>query len=380
MITIFLAAACLVALVYQLAALYATLRHRARRDPEPSRFPPISILKPVYGRDPAFMEAIRSHALQDYPDFEILFGAASDEDPAIESIRALQDEFPDRSIRFIHCRTEAPNGKAGVLIDLAAQARYGILLVNDSDIHVPESYLASVAAPLEDPGVGMVTCLYRANAAELPGIWEALGIATDFVPSTLVAPLAGVKEFGLGSTLVFRRADLEAAGGFAAIASYIADDYQLAKRITLLGRRVHLSKTVVETTLDGSTWGAVWRHQLRWARTIRVSRGAYAGLPVTFATVWAAAALAAAPPLRPLALVLLAVRLAVAYLAGWSVLRSGLILRYGVLIPFRDLWGAAVWAAGLFGNKVRWRDRSIKLRRDGRIASSRVSKTVDLNR
>ncbi|MEZ5355481.1 MAG: glycosyltransferase [Bryobacteraceae bacterium] len=197
-------------------------------------------------------------------------------------------------------------------------------------------------------------------------------------PRALPSPAS--RNSGLGSTLVFRRQDLDAIGGFQSIAAYIADDYQLAKRITQLGRRVHLSKTVVETTLgDGATWSGVWNHQLRWARTIRVSRGAYAGLPVTFATLWALAALAT-PGLALLGGLTLAARFAVAIAAGWGILGSRLVLFYAPFIPLRDLWGVAIWAAGLFGSKVRWRDRSIKLRRDGKIASSRVSKTVDLRR
>ncbi|MEZ5404434.1 MAG: bacteriohopanetetrol glucosamine biosynthesis glycosyltransferase HpnI [Bryobacteraceae bacterium] len=378
--TAVLAIACAVAAVYQAVALVASLRHAARRDPAPAVFPPVSILKPVRGADPRFLEAIRTHAVQDYPEFEIVFGAENPEDPAVEAIQALQSEFPSVAIRFVECPTQAPNGKVGVLMDLAREARHDVLLVSDSDIAVPPGYLRSVVAPLEDAGVGLVTCLYRARSSTLAGVFEAIGIATDFVPGTLVAPLVGVREFGLGSTLVFRRADLEAIGGFAAISHFIADDYQLARRITQLGRRVHLSRTVVETTLGDATWEGVWRHQVRWARTIRVSRGAYVGLPVTFATVWALAAWLGAPGLRDLAAGLIALRMAVAFAAGWIVLRSTLVLWYPFLVPFRDFWGVAVWAAGLFGNKVRWRDRSIVLRRDGRIASARLIKTVDLRR
>jgi ceramide glucosyltransferase len=355
---------CADALAYQAAAILAVLRHLARRDPRPTRLPPVSILKPVRGRDPRFYEAIRTHAEQSYPEFEMLFGIADPGDPAAGDIRRLQREYPDRAIRLIVSRTEAPNGKAGVLIDLAAEARYELFLVNDSDIHVPAGYLRDLVAPLEDPGVGLVTCLYRADADGLPGIWEALGIVTDFAPSTLVAPMAGVKEFGLGSTLLFRRADLDAIGGFAALAAYIADDYQLGRRITRLGRRVHLSRVVVETALGGR-WRDVWRHQVRWARTIRVSRAAYAGLPVTSATLWAVIAFAAG--LTGWAAALLAIRMAMAVLAGWGLLRSQLVWRYALLIPLRDLWGVAVWMVGLFGSRIQWRDRMLTLRPDGTI-------------
>lgn len=364
------AVAAAVALGYQITAILATLRHRRRRDPEARGRPPaVSILKPVRGLDPAFREAIRSHAQQDYPQFEILFGVADLKDAAVEEIRGLAREFPQVAIRLIECKTAAPNGKVGVLADLAAAARFDVLLVNDSDIHVPAGYLHRVTAPLEDPGVGLVTCLYRASAGALPGIWEALGIATDFAPSTLVAPFVGVNEFGLGSTLVFRKADLERIGGFAAIAEYIADDYQLAKRITGLGLRVHLSQVVVETALQGDTWSGVWSHQLRWHRTIRVSRGAYFGLPVTHASLWAV--VAAGTGEFAWAGALLAARMTMALAAGWGVLRSPLAVKYAALIPFRDLWGTAVWAAGAFGDTVRWRDRAMRLSPDGRIVESR---------
>ncbi len=359
---------CAMAFGYQLVALLASLRQLLRRDPLPSRFPAISILKPVRGRDPEFYEAIRSHAVQDYPgEVEILFGIADPQDPAVEDFERLRVDFPALTIRLIHSTTFALNGKVGVLQDLAKRARHDVWLVNDSDIRVPAGYLRQVVAPLEDPQVGVVTCLYRATARTLAGRFEALGIVTDFAPSTLVAPMVGINEFGLGSTLVFRRADLDAVGGFAALADCIADDYQLAKRIvTQLGRRVHLSKTVVETRLGEDTWSGIWHHQVRWHRTIRVSRGAYVGLPVTNASFWALVAVCAGA--WWLAAPLLGARIAMGIVAGWRVLRSPLALSMAPLIPLRDLWGFAVWIAGLTGATVRWRGRVLRLLPDGRIA------------
>jgi ceramide glucosyltransferase len=355
---------CAAAFGYQVVALLAALRQAIRHDPAATVFPAISILKPVRGRDPGLFEALRSHAeaIAKYPgEVELLIGTANPVDAALEDIERLRSEFPALTLRLVHSTTVALNGKVGVLIDLARRARHSVLLVNDSDIRVPVEYLASVVAPLEDARVGVVTCLYRATADSFAGRFEALGIATDFAPSTLVAPWAGVNEFGLGSTLVFRRADLDAIGGFASIAEYLADDYQLAKRITTLGRRVHLSKTVVETRLDGG----IWRHQVRWHRTIRVSRGAYIGLPVTNATLWAVAAMAAG--YWWLAVPLMAARFTMALFAGWRVLRSSLAVTMLPLVPARDLWGFAVWCAGLVGSTVEWRGRELRLRPDGRI-------------
>ena len=357
------------AFLYQLLAIAAALRQMRSHEPRARALPGISILKPVHGLDPRFYEAIRSHALQNYPAFEILFGVSDASDPAIGEIERLAAEFPRLVIRLIKSSRERPNRKVGVLEDLAAEARYSLLVVNDSDIHVPADYLRRIVAPLEDPEVGLVTCLYRAASQHAPGRLEAIGVATDFVPSVLVAPLVGVTEFGLGSTLAFRAEQLRQIGGFAAIAGYLADDYQLARSITQQGFRVHLSSVVVETTLPGETWRDMWNHQVRWHRTIRISKGkSYLGIPITQAVLWGL--LAAVKGLWWLALPLLAVRMAAGLTAGLGVLRCPLVARYFYLIPLRDLLGVAIWFAGLLGNTVVWRDLRLRLSSDGRIVAT----------
>ena len=350
--------ACGVAIAYQLFAIFACLRYRSRRFALSRATPPVSILKPVYGRDEAFWEAIRSHAELDYPSYEVLFGVRSMSDPAVEDIQRLIREHPQRDIRLILVTTRPPNGKAGALIDMEREARYPIIVMNDSDIKVEPDYLLRIAAPLEDPGCGIVTCPYRAAASSVAGKWESVGIGTDFIPSTLVAPLVGVKEYGLGSTLCFRREDLHAIGGFEAVGDYIADDYQLAKRITGLGKRAELSVTV-ETHLGAPSWAAVWKHQLRWARTIRTSRpDGYAGLPVTHAGLWALLALATG--LWPLAAVTAIVRMFTGVAAGAGVAAA-------VLAPLWDLWAFVVWINAWLSRDVEWRGEKIQLTPDGRM-------------
>jgi ceramide glucosyltransferase len=352
----------------QLLALVAALRHLSKPESRPSVLPPISILKPVRGLDPHFREAIQSHAVQDYPEYEILFGVADPSDPAVPEIHRLIAEFPERCIRLVHAPTVAANRKVGTLVDLAREARYPLLLVNDSDVCVPPDYLRRIVGPLEDPSVGMVTCLYRGSSDYWPGRWECLGVASAFAPTVLTAPLLGVNEFGLGATLLFRVADLQAIGGFEALANFVADDYQLGRRIARLGRRVVISKVAVQTWLSGRTWGEVWRHQVRWARTIRVSRRKeYSGLVLADASLWSFVALLAGA--RWAALSLFSLRLLVGLLVGGVVLRSREVARYFYLMPFRDLWGSAVWLWGLAGDTVEWRGASLRLTRDGRIVN-----------
>jgi ceramide glucosyltransferase len=339
-----------------------------QRVPRPAPGPrlPLSILKPIYGRDPQFYEAIFSHAVQEYPEFEILFGVGDPMDPALDDIRRLQHEFPRRRIEIVVAPTDAPNAKAGVLAELARRARYPLLLVNDSDIVVDPGYFMAVAAPLDNPGIGLVTCLYRARAQSWASRSEALGIATEFAPGVLVARLLGVSEFALGSTMVFRAETLRRIGGFQAIANYLADDYQLGLRISQLGLRIEFAPVVVETDLGAGSWAQTWRRQLRWSRTIRVSRpSGYCGYVVTHATLWALVAMAGGQWWA--VWLAMGVRMLAGVVVGAVILQDRNVLRDSWLMPLRDLFGFAVWVAGLFGHSVQWRDRKLRLRPDGRI-------------
>ena len=368
---IWLAAPALAAAAYYLLAMIAAAKwgRNGRNSPAPSPQPlaPVSILKPVYGRDPRFYEAILSHATQDYPEVEILFGVGNASDPALEDIARLQREFPALRIESFVISTDAPNAKTGLLAELARRARHPLLLVNDSDIRVEPGYLRAVTAPLDDPGIGLVTCLYRARAGSWATRFEALGIATEFAPSVMVARLLGQAEFALGSTMAFRAVDLRAIGGFETIREYIADDYQLGRRIHQMGRRIEFAPVVVETDLGSATWAQTWRHQVRWSRTIRASRpGGYFGYAVTHATIWALAAFAVGEWQAGAAA--LGLRVAAGAMSA-AVLKDRRAARDLWLIPLRDLFGFAVWLAGAFGSKVHWRDRELRLRRDGKIRS-----------
>jgi ceramide glucosyltransferase len=335
--------------------------------------PPVSILKPLKGTDPEIYESFRSHCLQDYPEYEIIFGVSDPNDPAIDSVKELQVEFPDRRIQLVVSeKILGANVKVSNLAQMLAEARYDHLIVNDSDIRVQPDYLRRVMAPLADLRVGMVTCLYRGVAgATLGSRLEGLGISTDFCASVLAArQLEGGIRFGLGSTLAFRRAELEKIGGFSSFVDYLADDYELGRLIAGLGLNVKLSDVVVETYLPSYRVREFFAHQLRWARGVRDARaGGYLGLVFTFGLLWALLAVAAsrAALWSCAALgVTLFLRLAVAWVVGRGVLEDREILKYAWLIPLRDLLAVAIWIASLGGHTVTWRGDRFRLQ-DGKL-------------
>jgi ceramide glucosyltransferase len=335
--------------------------------------PPVSILKPLKGTDPDIYECFRSHCLQDYLLYEIIFGVSDPADPAVASVQRLQREFPDHAIRLVVSPTQlGANVKVSNLEQMLATARYEHLLVNDSDIRVERDYLRRVMAPLADQHVGMVTCLYRGVAGGSIGSkLESLGISTDFCAGVLVArQLEGGLRFGLGSTLAFRGADLERIGGFRSIVDFLADDYELGRRLAGLGLQVVLSDVVVETHLPAYDLRGFLSHQLRWARGVRDSRAkGYVGLVSTYGVMWALLAVIAARG-APWAWGVLGatflLRLAAAFAVGGAVLRDQSLLAHLWLLPLRDLIAAAVWAASFVGHTVTWRGDRFKLK-DGRL-------------
>jgi ceramide glucosyltransferase len=318
-------------------------------------------------------KSFRSHCLQDYPDYEIVFGVSDPHDPAIDIVRKLQREFPNRKIQLlVASNILGTNVKVSNLAQMLDAASYEHLIVNDSDIRVESNYLSRVIAPLADPKVGMVTCLYRGVAAATLGSHlEALGISTDFCPSVLAArQLEGGIKFGLGSTLAFRRADLEKIGGFVSFIDYLADDYELGKRIAELGLKVILSDVVVETFLPPYGLRDFLAHQLRWARGVRDARsGGYFGLIFTFGILWALVALITSGGALwacGAMTVTLLLRIGVALLVGRNVLGDDSLPKNLWLLPLRDLVAVAVWIASLFGHTVTWRGDRFHLK-DGKL-------------
>jgi ceramide glucosyltransferase len=361
-----------------LASFISDRRKQFKQVPlPPTQLPPVSILKPLKGIDPEIWESFCSHCEQEYPEFQLIFGVSDPADPAVEVVRKLRAKYPNLSIELIVCdRVLGANIKVSNLAQMLPSARHEVLLVNDSDIRVPADYLRKVIAPLADASVGLVTCLYRGVASPvvrptLGSRLEALGISTDFVPGVLSARfLEKGLHFGLGSTLAFRRSDLEAIGGFEALLDYLADDYELGRRITSTGKRVKLSAATVVTFLPAYTLRQFFRHQLRWSRTIRdARRWGYAGLLFTFGLPWALVTLLAARGAEwawSLLAMTFAVRMAVGFVAAIVVLNDDQFFRYILLLPLRDLIAPFVWAASFMGNRIHWRGDVFDLK-DGRL-------------
>jgi ceramide glucosyltransferase len=366
----FLLAACTVSCAFWLVAL-ACLHSVMKRRKVPARGyePLVSILKPVKGVDAGAMENFASFCAQEYPHFEILFGAADPKDPVVRVVNQLRERFPALSIRLFIAEPLGTNPKAATLHRLAAEARGEVLAICDADVRVSPDFLRRVVAPLADSSIGMVTCLYRGELPQnVPARLEALHMDAAFAPSVALAWKLGT-DVGLGAAVIMRRGDLSRAGGYAGIADHLLDDYEIAGRIARLGLRIHLSDCPVASVLGPMQFRRQWAREVRWSRGIRAAGPSrYLGMIITFSLPLALAT-AAFGHVTYLAWIATPAVLGVRWLVAW---RSAVLLgqrerRYLAWLPVRDLLSLAVWAVGLFGRRVHWRGQQFLLGRDGRL-------------
>ena len=365
------AAGCL----YLWYACHAVERFCRRASAKAATVAPVSVLKPLKGEDSALAENLRSFCRQDYSPFQIVFGVADADDPAIPVVRALIAEFPAGDLALvIDPRRSGANLKIANLGNMLPVAKHGILVIADSDMRVGPDYLAAVTAPLlasrqSGAEAGLVTCLYRGISSG--GVWSDLAclhINQAFLPQAVVAASLGMGAGCFGATMALKRSTLEAVGGLEILANTLADDHVLGRAVSRLGLAVELSPYLVDDIVAEAGFSALFRHELRWARTIRLVAplgflGSMIIYPVPFAVL--AAALGALPLAAPAMLLLaLGCRLVTARRIDRAL---GLRPARWWLLPFRDLLSFAVFVASFFGRRVAWRDREFRIGPSGQL-------------
>lgn len=368
--------------IYWLLALVAVRRHfRRRAPPAPRPLPAASLLKPVRGLDADARECLESFFRLDYPAFEIVFAVSDPGDPVLPLLAELRAAHPEVPSRLVVAPAPGPNRKACLLEAAARAARHDVLVATDGDMRVDPAWLREVVAALEVPGVGLVTCPYRgASPRSLPAQLEALHMGATFLPSAVVASRCLGVPFAMGSTMALRRSDLADVGGFATLADYLADDYQLGARVAALGRRVVLSSHLVDTLLGRTGFREGWDREVRWGRCALASQPlGHVLYAITFSTPLAVLALLACR-LAPVGWVALAGALALRWAVAAGVARATgdrATLRALPLLPLRDALSAAVWAASLASRRVVWRGETFEVDGDGRLRPAAEPATTE---
>jgi ceramide glucosyltransferase len=369
----------LVASGYALLALLAVLTWQGRGGTRAAaKLPAVTVLKPLCGAEPGLYENLRSFCKQDYPEFQIVFGVRDSDDPALRVVERLVAEFPELPIDVvIDPRQHGSNRKVSSLINMLGRARHDVLLMADSDAFAGPDYLATVAAPLLDRKVGLVTCLYHGEPTGR--IWSRLGamyVNEWYMPSVLLARLFGHQGYASGQTLCMRRETLQGIGGLRAIADHLADDYRLGELIRGLGLGIVVSPYVLRAEHHEPTLDLLVQHEVRWMRTLRILR------PRSFSLIFFGFSL----PLAVLGVLLCAVEGSPSRLA-WMLFETTVVARVALhfahrlrgkrplladfwLLPARDLLLCWVWWRTFFTSRITWRGSEFDVDAHGIMRSS----------
>src|SRR6266851_1730527 len=351
--------------IYYLLVLYSSrLFFRHSKDvalPDMGFTPPVSNLKPVRGLDPEAYENFASYCQQDYPDYELIFCVGDENDASVPVLQKLTRDFPERQIRILYgSGRTAINDKVGKLVRMVKEARNEVLVMNDSDVRVDPNYLRTVVAPLRDPKVGGVTCLYISSQDKtFTQHLQSIGMISDFYPGIFVArQLDGIK-FALGQTIVTTRSHLAGFGGYEAIENRPADDLLVGRLIAEQGFEVELLPYAVKIVPDYDSPKDLFIKRLRWMTVMRHMRPwGHLGLAFTQGLPWCLAVALTHPAGIGLGYVsaYLGFRGVITWVVGvWGLKQSGLWKK----MPLIVLWDATafvIWLLPLGRNSIRGRD------------------------
>ena len=330
--------------------------------------PAVTVLKPLHGDEPGLRDNLGSFCSQDYPGpIQVVFGVQDPDDGAIAVVGHLRKAQTTRDLDLvIETKVHGLNRKVSNLVNMAPRIRHDVIVLADSDMRVDAGYLCRVIAALEQPGVGAVSCLYYGVA--LTGVWArlaALLINAQFLPSVVVALAFGLAHPCFGSTLALRRGALTAIGGFEPFVDCLADDYAMGAALRAQGCNVAIPRFAVAHVCTQTSLRELWRHQLRWARTIRsIDPIGYAGTLVSHPVPWALIAVllgAGSTALLP------AVAVAIAAIACRMVVLRQVERAYRLppqphwLVPACDLLSFAVFAISFLNWEVSWRGHRFRM-------------------
>jgi ceramide glucosyltransferase len=373
-----------------LAAVPGYLRDRRRELVEerkrPGFTPPLSLLKPLHGDEPGLEAHLATFFEQDYPQYEILFCARSEQDAGLAIARQVAARYPQIPARFLTTggQPDYINAKVASLEKMEAAAAHEILVISDSDVRVGPDYLRAVALPFALSQVGAMCCPYRGVAVPRgdsgPGLWarlEAVGMSVEMTSGVLAARAMEGMRFVLGPTMAFRRSIIRRIGGFGVAADYCADDFIYGNETYKLGETVVLNHHAIDHMVINPGFVASMKHQARWMRSTRFSRPmGHFGTALTFSIpygllAWGAAA-ALGHPVLALALLgwSVATRLVLSIAVGRLVVRDPSWFGLLALYPVRDLMGFGFWAASYLSNRVLWRDQVYQLLPGGRMRAA----------
>jgi ceramide glucosyltransferase len=368
------ATAAVLGIVYTVLAGVLIGRFFKRSLSEPNSFPPVTIVRPLHGKEWALLGNLVSFCRQDYPGpVQFLFGVHDCADPALQAVDELRQLFPEADITVVaDARLHGPNRKISNILNMLPQARHDVLVFADSDVSVTPDYLRHAIGELQKPGVGLVTCAYRGQPD--PGFWPRLSARASnyhFLPSVVTGLALGLARPCFGQTIAMRRDTFDKIGGFAPFAHHLAEDHAIGEAVRAIGEKVVIPPFPISHACVEASFTQLIVHELRWSRTIRrIDPLGHLGSAV----------------IHPFAFALLAVAFSGGATWTWLLVLVALVARLGLTLrtdhalrqpysglgwlPLWDIVAFAIFIASFRSSRVIWRGFSFKVDGNGLLSAA----------
>jgi ceramide glucosyltransferase len=371
--------------IYCLMVIAAAMRFGVRKwredRAEATFLPPLSVLKPLHGTEPGLERNLETFFEQDYPEFELLFCARHETDEGLRLARKVAERYPHVNARFVTCGEPLPkfhNAKVYSLAKLDSVAKHELFITSDADVRVERDYLRRMVQNLNDPHVGLASCVYLGTvdggaAARFSAQLDAVGKSVEMTSGVLVADMLEGTKFALGATMAVRKKSFQDVGGFEELGQFYADDFVLGNRLAAQGTGVQMATHVIRLMVQDTPFGLSFRNQLRWMQSTRRSRPwGHLGSGLTFAMPFGLLGLlwGLLSGHAVLGLVWLSWMIVQRWLQAGAILRvmgDPDWVRGTIIYPVRDLLGGLLWLGSYGGDRFYYRGKIYRLMNGGKV-------------
>lgn len=220
----------------------------------PEYTPKASLILPCKGIDPGFEENIKAHLEQDYPDYEVIFVTATDDDPAY----VFLDDFMKKRSYKVHIKLEVAGispsrgQKINNVLDAINKVRNEteVFVLVDSDIRPKKDFLRNLIKPLQLPDIGATTGIrwYMPKQGNLGSmlrsIWTA-GVYPILIDQK--------HNFAYGGAYAVKKGTFEKANVRALLDRSISDTFAVTNGVKGIGLKVYFVPQCIVVSHEDST-------------------------------------------------------------------------------------------------------------------------------
>jgi ceramide glucosyltransferase len=356
-------------LFYGLVSLYFIIKAREKKavphlkNDEASS---VTILKPVKGIDDNLEDNLSSFFELDYPDYEIIFGIDSEDDPAAPLIEKVMNKYNYINSRLvIDGRKSGLNPKVNNLINMYPYANGELILISDSNTKCDRDFLAKLTAHFDDRRLGMLTATIRGYGEKnMVSAMENIHLNSFVAPSIFIASSLADINITIGKAILIRRDALDVIGGFNAFAGYLAEDFMMGKKVKEAGFRVMTSPVTIDNINEKIPPEKFINRHSRWSKMrFKIAPYHYFLEPLTNPVALGLLLLPFFNGVFLYFILSLTIKIILDYLISGQTNRSHKLYFY-LLIPLKDLLIFTIWFIPFFNSKIKWRNNVMLIKEE----------------